>query len=42
MKFLRLGPVGSEVPCVFDDEGRARDVSATVDDFTPETIPTLR
>lgn len=42
MKFLRLGPLGREVPCVLDTEGTARDVSEIVGDFTPETIPTLR
>ncbi|MEY1554590.1 fumarylacetoacetate hydrolase family protein [Yoonia sp. R2331] len=42
MKFLRIGPADREVPCVLDAEGGARDVSGIVDDFTPDTIPTLR
>tara|TARA_R110002095_G_scaffold149965_1_gene129574 strand:+ start:522 stop:1373 length:852 start_codon:yes stop_codon:yes gene_type:complete len=41
MKILRLGPEGSEKPCVLDASGIARDVSSIVADFTPETISTL-
>ncbi len=41
MKLLRIGPAGWEVPCLLDAAGQARDVSAHVDDFGPETLPTL-
>ena len=41
MKFLRLGPVGTEVPCVLDAGNTARDISSIIHDFTPETIPAI-
>lgn len=41
MKFLRLGPVGAEVPCVLDAANTARDISGIIHDLTPETIPTI-
>ena len=41
MKFLRVGQPGSEIPCVLDDAGVARDVSSVVPDYTPATIPGL-
>lgn len=36
MKLLRYGPVGAEKPGALDYEGRARDLSLLVQDFTPE------
>ncbi|MGF6254804.1 fumarylacetoacetate hydrolase family protein [Ensifer sp. LBL] len=39
MKLLRLTVNGSAVPCILDGEGRARDVSSLVQDFTAETLP---
>ncbi|MCY6379487.1 fumarylacetoacetate hydrolase family protein [Hoeflea prorocentri] len=41
MKLLRVGREGSEIPCMLDDTGTARDVSPLVADFTPQTIPLL-
>lgn len=41
MKLVRIGPAGREVPCLMDATGRARDVSAHVADFGPETLATL-
>jgi len=41
MKLLRIGENGQEIPCVLDDGGIARDVSAIISDFTPETIDGL-
>ncbi|WP_050460929.1 fumarylacetoacetate hydrolase family protein [Herbaspirillum autotrophicum] len=38
MKLIRHGQPGLEKPAVLDAEGRARDVSALVPDFNPETI----
>ncbi|WDZ79982.1 fumarylacetoacetate hydrolase family protein (plasmid) [Ensifer adhaerens] len=39
MKMLRLIVDGSAVPCILDGEGKARDVSSLVSDFTAETLP---
>ena len=36
MKLLRHGPVGAEKPGALDIDGRARDLSLLVVDFTPE------
>ena len=41
MKLLRFGEVGQEKPGVLDTEGKIRDVSSLVSDFTPETISPL-
>lgn len=41
MKLIRLGESGSEVPCVLDPEGNARDVSSVVPDFSPDTFEQL-
>ncbi len=43
MKFLRFGPVGQEKPGCLDADGRIRDLSGLVADFTSEnvTIETL-
>ena len=42
MKFLRIGAAGNETPCVIDSDGKARDVSSLVADFTPKTIAELK
>jgi len=42
MRLIRIGPVGQEVPCLLDAAGQARDVSAHVTDFGPETLATLQ
>ncbi|WP_043613999.1 fumarylacetoacetate hydrolase family protein [Ensifer sp. ZNC0028] len=39
MKLLRLIVGGSAVPCILDAEGKARNVSSLVRDFTAETLP---
>ncbi len=36
MRLARIGEHGSERPCVIDADGAYRDVSAVVEDFTPE------
>lgn len=36
MKLLRYGPVGQEKPAALDADGRIRDLSLLVPDFTPE------
>ena len=41
MKLLRIGEGGAETPCVLDETGVARDVSALVADFGPDTIDGL-
>ncbi|HEU4986679.1 MAG TPA: fumarylacetoacetate hydrolase family protein [Rhizobiaceae bacterium] len=38
MKLLRFGTPGTERPAVLDNDGKIRDVSALVADYTPETI----
>jgi 2-keto-4-pentenoate hydratase/2-oxohepta-3-ene-1,7-dioic acid hydratase in catechol pathway len=41
MKFLRIGPMGHEVPCVLDADGVARNISSLVADIGPATMPGL-
>lgn len=41
MKLLRIGPAGHEKPCILDQNGRARDLSDIIPDFTAETLPRL-
>lgn len=41
MKLLRIGNDGQEIPCVMDADGNARDVSAIVADFRPDTLEGL-
>ena len=38
MKFLRLGNVGQEIPAAIDKNGKYRNLSSHIKDFTPETI----
>lgn len=39
MKLMRFGDrTGRKIPCVVDENGKARDVSAIVDDFGPQTL----
>ncbi|MFK7863757.1 MAG: fumarylacetoacetate hydrolase family protein [Pseudohongiellaceae bacterium] len=38
MKLVRFGAVGEEKPGLLDSSGRIRDLSAHVDDFTPENL----
>ncbi len=38
MKLLRYGPIGQEIPCLLDDDGHIRDLSAHVTDFMGETV----
>ena len=38
MKLLRLGNVGQEIPAAIDKDGKYRDLSSHIKDFTPETI----
>lgn len=38
MKLLRFGNPGSERPAVIDKDGKARDVSTIISDFSPETL----
>jgi len=38
MKLLRFGPVGQEKPGVLDGEGNVRDLSAHLNDITPEVL----
>lgn len=38
MKLLRYGTAGSERPGLLDRQGKVRDLSATIDDITPETL----
>ena len=42
MKLLRHGPVGAEKPGALDAEGRVRDLSLLVPDFTPEWMAPAR
>jgi 2,4-didehydro-3-deoxy-L-rhamnonate hydrolase len=42
MKLLRHGPAGSEKPGALDVQGRARDLSLLVTDFTPEWMAPAR
>jgi len=38
LKLLRLGNVGQEIPAVIDKNGKYRNISSHIKDFTPETI----
>ena len=38
MKLLRFGPEGQEKPGLLDAEGRIRDLSALLDDYTPRLL----
>ena len=38
MKLLRLGNVGQEIPAAIDKNGKYRNLSSHIKDFTPETI----
>ena len=38
MKLLRYGPLGQEIPCLLDDAGHIRDLSAHVADFAGDTV----
>ncbi|NPD16052.1 fumarylacetoacetate hydrolase family protein [Xinfangfangia sp. D13-10-4-6] len=42
MKFIRLERDGRAIPALLDADNIARDVSAIVSDFTPDTIPDLK
>ena len=42
MKLLRHGPVGAEKPGALDIDGRARDLSLLVADFTPEWMSPVK
>ena len=42
MKLLRHGPVGAEKPGAIDIDGRARDLSLLVADFTPEWMSPVK
>lgn len=41
MKFLRLGPVGHEIPATLDAASNYRDISSIVDDILPDTLDSL-
>ena len=38
MKLLRLGDAGKEIPAAIDKNGKYRNLSSHIKDFTPETI----
>ena len=38
MKLLRVGPSGAEIPAILDSEGRARDLSGHIGDFTADVL----
>lgn len=38
MKLFGAGNIGQELPCAVDGNGIARDVSALIGDFTPDTV----
>ena len=38
MKLLRYGPAGQEIPCLLDDAGHIRDLSAHITDFAGDTV----
>ncbi|QID16647.1 fumarylacetoacetate hydrolase family protein [Nitrogeniibacter mangrovi] len=38
MKLMRVGPPGQETPALLDAQGTLRDLSAVVDDITPEVL----
>ena len=41
MKLLRIGDKGNEKPAVLDKDGKIRDLSSEVNDFTPENLNNL-
>jgi len=38
MKLLRYGPKGQEIPCLLDDAGHIRDLSAHIDDLSGDSV----
>ncbi len=40
MKLVRFGPLGKEKPGIIDDEGRVRDLSSIISDFSDEHLST--
>ncbi len=38
MKFLRIGNYGREKPAVLDKDGKIRDLSSKIKDFSPEFL----
>ena len=38
MKFLRIGIKGKEKPAVLDKDGKIRDLSSKIKDFSPEFL----
>ena len=38
IKLVRFGPVGEERPGIVDAQGQIRDLSAHIDDITPNTL----
>lgn len=38
MKLMRVGPKGSEKPCILDARGQLRDLSGVVSDLSPATV----
>ena len=38
IKLVRFGPLGEERPGIVDAQGQIRDLSAHIDDITPDTI----
>ena len=41
MKFLRIGIKGKEKPAVLDKDGKIRDLSSKIKDFSPEFLNNL-
>ena len=41
MKLMRIGAPGAEIPCLLDQDGVARDISALVGDIGPDALPGL-
>lgn len=41
MKLLRCGPLGHEKPACLDHDGRLRDLSGLIADFTPQTLTSV-
>ena len=38
MKFLRIGSKGDEKPAILDNDGKIRDLSSQIKDFSPEFL----
>ena len=38
MKFLRIGNKGDEKPAILDKDGKIRDLSSQIKDFSPEFL----